>query len=755
MSDYIFNTLNDKEFETLANDLYSALENTRVERFKPGKDGGIDGRFYIDNSKFGIIQSKHWIKSGIKKLLVELEKNELPKVQKINPRVYILFTSLDLSPANKKSIYKIFSEYMRNESDIFGCSEINELISRNPDIEKKHYKLWISSTNVLRDLLERSKIILSGYVIKEALLNQPLYVRTANHINAIKKLESLHSIIITGEPGVGKTTLAEQISLEYFSKKYEFINISETIEEAYSLIEADKKQIFYFDDFLGSNYLIALSKNEDSKIVRFMNIARRNEQTRFILTSRTSIYNQGLLLGDKFFSGNVQNNEYELNVNSITLFEKAQILYNRIWHSRLSNEYIDRIYENKNYHKIIRHRNYSPRLIEYLTDINKLEKIDPNSYWDYIVSSLDSPRDIWDHPFRVQLGEEERLLVLLVSYNGVSIDERDLKWSFSNYMALSGSVSNLDLIFRNSTLILTKSFLVRFIEKDIARYKLANPSISDYVFSYYNDVSLIVKLCIALQSVSSINLIASPGKKSFTYKEFVCRLLYCVSHDGISRYNGRFLIVSIKYAIQFKVDLSRYLSLILELVESVDIDTFGVDLDYLLLVDYLSVNTEFMNSRIMNNILSSLTKFEFNKDEFAAYIKIYKNFPLLRSDEIEGIIQQEIKEYLKDNLDQIISDCNIIDNARIDFVDLGDGGYDIDADTDEIRDSVISALHDEISEMEIEIDSEYIDSLADSIDYDELVNDEIEARSRDGGYDGESGGHSGDDRAIDDLFERT
>lgn len=45
MTDYTFETLNDKEFEVLTVDLLSKEFNTHIERFKSGRDGGIDGRF--------------------------------------------------------------------------------------------------------------------------------------------------------------------------------------------------------------------------------------------------------------------------------------------------------------------------------------------------------------------------------------------------------------------------------------------------------------------------------------------------------------------------------------------------------------------------------------------------------------------------------------------------------------------------------------------------------------------------------------
>lgn len=51
MSDYDFKQLNDKEFEILCADLLGEVEGRRFERFKAGKDAGVDGRFFADEGK--------------------------------------------------------------------------------------------------------------------------------------------------------------------------------------------------------------------------------------------------------------------------------------------------------------------------------------------------------------------------------------------------------------------------------------------------------------------------------------------------------------------------------------------------------------------------------------------------------------------------------------------------------------------------------------------------------------------------------
>ncbi|MDO9048160.1 MAG: hypothetical protein Q7U66_10545 [Methylobacter sp.] len=59
MTDYDFKSLNDKEFEILCTDLLGEVQGRRFERFKAGKDAGVDGRYVIL-----LIKAKRWFCSA-------------------------------------------------------------------------------------------------------------------------------------------------------------------------------------------------------------------------------------------------------------------------------------------------------------------------------------------------------------------------------------------------------------------------------------------------------------------------------------------------------------------------------------------------------------------------------------------------------------------------------------------------------------------------------------------------------------------
>ena len=88
MYNYDFVQLNDKEFEVLVNDLLSAELGIRIERFKSGKDQGVDGRFFIVPDEEVVIQSKHYFKSGFNALKRKLVKEELGKIKRLKPILF-------------------------------------------------------------------------------------------------------------------------------------------------------------------------------------------------------------------------------------------------------------------------------------------------------------------------------------------------------------------------------------------------------------------------------------------------------------------------------------------------------------------------------------------------------------------------------------------------------------------------------------------------------------------------------------------
>src|SRR5438067_12274918 len=153
MPTYDFTTLSPIDFELLVRDLLQREFGFTLESFKPGKDQGIDLRRFTAPRNTLVVQCKHYAGSGLNALLRDLEREEASKVRRLKPKRYVIATSVPLSPANKQTICGIFAPFCKSAGDVYGCDDLNNLLGKNPDVERQHLKLWITSATVLESII--------------------------------------------------------------------------------------------------------------------------------------------------------------------------------------------------------------------------------------------------------------------------------------------------------------------------------------------------------------------------------------------------------------------------------------------------------------------------------------------------------------------------------------------------------------------------------------------------------------------------
>src|SRR6185437_5639805 len=166
-------------------------------------------------------------------------------------------------------IKSLFHPYIRSASDIIGNETLNDWLGEFPDIERKNFKLWMSSINIIESILRRSIYGRSEYYSEEIRSKLSFFVPTRNLTNALKILRENKVLIVSGEPGIGKSTLSDMICLTFLQDGYNLFKI-ENISEVEDVLSSSisEKQLFFFDDFLGSvNLELTLSgANSDTKL---------------------------------------------------------------------------------------------------------------------------------------------------------------------------------------------------------------------------------------------------------------------------------------------------------------------------------------------------------------------------------------------------------------------------------------------------------------------------------------------------------
>ena len=222
-----FKELDNKEFELITRDLLQEEFGINFQTFAKGKDQGIDCLHSIDNNYEIVVQCKHYANSNFSVLFNKLKKEELKKLKRINPKRYILVTSLDLTLSNKQKILDLFEGLIKDTSDILDYNSLNNLLNNYPQVKKNYLKLWTKDSDYLDYLLNRQTHNKSKNKLKNIRKCLNIFVQTPSFIEACKKLAERNYIIITGSQGLGKTTLANVLSWKYINEDYEFIAISE------------------------------------------------------------------------------------------------------------------------------------------------------------------------------------------------------------------------------------------------------------------------------------------------------------------------------------------------------------------------------------------------------------------------------------------------------------------------------------------------------------------------------------------------
>jgi hypothetical protein len=491
MPQYNFDGLSSYDFEILVRDLLQAELGIRLEVYKPGRDTGIDIRGYTGEPHINnqlIVQCKHFSGSRLADLLREMRVNELVKIQRLSPNRYILVTSLPLSPEDKDKILSILRPYSKSSSDILGREDINNLLGRWPEVEQQNFKLWLTSSAVLQRITHSKTFVLSEIDLDRIRRTLMLYVQNASFFQAKKILEDQHYCLIAGIPGIGKTTLAEILCVDYVDRGYRFVRISGDISEAVAMFHRDDRSIFYYDDFLGTTSLeYKFGKNEEVALASFIDAVRRSK-SRLILTTREYILNQAKLTYERLDRSRIDFQKCVIQLADYTRFHRAQILYNHLYFSRLPPSFLGAIVKDNGYRKIVDHPNYNPRLIEWMTDVSRItQQTTAEDYYRYFVATLNHPDELWNHAFREQISDRARLiLVTLISLPTPAFLD-DVEPAFDALqMAASkqyGHTTSPD-DFQRAIKELEGNFTLTEIYGRDATIRFHNPSINDFLERY-------------------------------------------------------------------------------------------------------------------------------------------------------------------------------------------------------------------------------------------------------------------------------
>ncbi|HHT7085255.1 TPA: restriction endonuclease [Bacillus cereus] len=483
-----YTNLSANEFEILCSDILSRELGVELRYFSPGRDGGVDLTESPTKKKI-VVQVKHYTKSSFSSLKNSLEK-ELEKLNEMVPRpeTYYICTSKDLTVENIKEIRGIFSDYMDSDEYIFTKNELDKFLIKesNQDILRKNFKLWLVADKVLTQVINRD-VFIDGEVLLDNLEKDFKYfVQTELFDSCIEILEKNKKVMICGDPGVGKSITSKMLTFYFVKQGYQIryttngdvSNLKRSLQD-----DRDIKEVILLDDCLGQYYL-KLKEWQDTELISLMNYINLCGNKILILNSRVTVLNEAQVMYRRLREY-LEDDKLKIkiiNMNDITFEEKANIFYNHLLKNKIPSDHYASVRRNKNYISIIKHHNYNPRIIEYVTHRKRYSKIEPENYCNFIIETLKNPEQVWEEEFNRGLDIEDRILMhTLFSLTDTLVNIDLLEECFVNRLQIEDNVDNTINKFEECKKRLTES-LIRVVDKsDDMLVGVLNPSINDYM----------------------------------------------------------------------------------------------------------------------------------------------------------------------------------------------------------------------------------------------------------------------------------
>lgn len=487
-----YKNLCDYEFEILCKNIMQKKLGVPLQIFARGRDGGID---ITDDtvSKNVVIQVKHYINSKYSDLISSLKK-EVSKVAELKPKKYYVCCALELTPANKTEIFNLFAKYMEGSSNILSLNDIDEYLQdpANMDIVRKHYKLWLESANILEEIDSRDIFIDCETLLYNIKEEQREFVETLSYRQCIDVLERNRLLMILGMPGTGKTMTTKMLALYYAALGYRIIYTTngdlQSIKKALS-VDKESKEIILLDDCLGQ-YYFRMKDTQENELMSLIKYVLMHKNKKLIMNSRVTIFQhakESYIELNSFIDTEKVRLQY-IDMDSMTIEDKGRIFKNHLYFRNIQSDYYAQILKNNNYRWIVNHRNYTPRIIEYVTRQNVSNKIAADEYCDFIRRCLNNPTEIWRDEFNNRLKAEDRIfLTSLFSLTDIGVEDKVLRRVFNARISKRADIDTTRNVWE-AVLKRMEGTFVKIIEnKGVRQIGVINPSVNDFLKNYLDE----------------------------------------------------------------------------------------------------------------------------------------------------------------------------------------------------------------------------------------------------------------------------
>ncbi len=318
-------------------DLCVAITEERLKRpvqtFLPSNDAGRDGAFLgtweaLDDVE-STIQCKFTSKNS--NLTLSMLADELPKAEKLSKKGlahdYIILTNHSITGSSELLIKEAFQAVGVKRCRVFHGDWIIQRVNESPSLRMMVPRLY--GLMDLASILDKRAYKQAQLILSEMGDNLQKLVVTDPHRKSVRAISEHNLVLLLGSPAAGKSTIGASLALGASDIWNSSTIKSTSPTHLEKHIDPDGGQFFWIDDAWGSTQFQRDRTEAWNQVFPLIQGAM-NKGTRFLFTSRDYIWQQARKELKLQALPILAKSQVVINVQELTIEEKARILYNHI-----------------------------------------------------------------------------------------------------------------------------------------------------------------------------------------------------------------------------------------------------------------------------------------------------------------------------------------------------------------------------------------------------------------------------------------
>ncbi|GLZ38519.1 hypothetical protein [Actinokineospora sp. NBRC 105648] len=336
-------TLGWRAFQDLVAFILGELLGQSVQPFADSNDGGRDGAFYgtwkpcpelgIDNLLSGpiVVQCKHTTNAG-GTLSKSMLADEFDKIRKLVAdgicESYVLVTNARVTGNSEKDIVVEGKRHGAKNVVVLAGGWINQTIAKNPKLRALVPRIY--GLGDLSQIIDERSYAQARNLIDYLKPDLSTFVVTQPYLDAVQAIQENGFVLLLGEPAVGKTVIASVLAmtaLDSWGCSTVKVETPEQFVQHWNPNEPN--QFFWIDDAFGVvRHDRNLTDEWAKSLVKMMSAISGG--AKFVLTSRSYIYAEARKYLKEYYYPLLAESRVVVDVATLTLSEKRQILYNHV-----------------------------------------------------------------------------------------------------------------------------------------------------------------------------------------------------------------------------------------------------------------------------------------------------------------------------------------------------------------------------------------------------------------------------------------